>query len=150
MAWPPCPGLTRLDDQAMVVLGNGLPMVGEQLPEPGNRMAHDPPEYIIKVLPGIDVVGLAGLDQAEKKRRGPCAALAACKKPVLPAQAEGPDGVFRCVVVGLEPAVAKIATQGLSLVEGVVNGLAKRLRGELHIQRGRGLGRPAGEPRLLG
>jgi hypothetical protein len=120
----------RLDDQAVVVLWEGLPLVGEQLPEVVDWMAHDAAEYIVKVLPGIDVARLAGLDQAEKKGRGPCAAFAACKKPVLPAQAERPDGIFRCVVVGLEPAVAEIATQGLSLVESVINGLAQGLRGD--------------------
>jgi hypothetical protein len=120
----------RLDDQAVVVLWEGLPLVWEQLPEVVDWMAHDAAEYIVKVLPGIDVARLAGLDQAEKKGRGPCAAFAACKKPVLPAQAERPDGIFRCVVVGLEPAVAEIATQGLSLVESVINGLAQGLRGD--------------------
>jgi hypothetical protein len=114
----------------VIFLGKWLPLVGEQLPEVADRMAHDATEYIIKVLPGIDAARLAGLDEAEKKRRGPCAALAACKKPVLPAQAERPEGVFRRVVVGPEPAVAEIAAQGFSLIEGVINGLSSSLRGE--------------------
>ena len=120
----------RLDDQAAVVLWEGLPLVGEQLPKAAERMAHDTAEYIVKVLPRVEVARLAGLDEAEKKCRGPCTAVAACKKPVLPTQAERPDGVFRCVVVGLEPAVAEIAAQGFSLVEGVINGLSQGLRGD--------------------
>ena len=60
------PALAWLDDQSVFVLGEGLPLVGEQLPEAGDRMRHDAAEYIIEVLPRIDATGLAGLDQAEE------------------------------------------------------------------------------------
>lgn len=33
-------------------------------------MAHDTAEYIVKVLPGIDIARLAGLDEAEEQCRG--------------------------------------------------------------------------------
>jgi hypothetical protein len=59
-----------LDNQAVVVLGEGLPLVGEQLPEAGDWMAHDASEHIVKVLPRIDVAGLARLDQAEEQGCG--------------------------------------------------------------------------------
>jgi hypothetical protein len=55
----------------VIILGKRLPLVGEQLPEAGNRMAHDATEYIIKVLPRIDIAALAGLDQPEEQSRGP-------------------------------------------------------------------------------
>jgi len=37
----------------MVILWEGLPLVGEQLPEAAERMVHDTAEYMIKVLPRI-------------------------------------------------------------------------------------------------
>ena len=62
----------RLDDQAVVVLGERLPLVGEQLPETADRMAHDSTEHIIKVFPWIEVAGLARLYQTEEQGCGPC------------------------------------------------------------------------------
>jgi hypothetical protein len=52
-------GLTGLDDQAVVILGEWLPLVGEQLPDTADWMAHDASEDIVEVLPRIDVAGLA-------------------------------------------------------------------------------------------
>lgn len=61
-----------MDDQAVVILGERLPLVGEQLPEAADRMAHDTTQYIIKVLPRVAVAGLARLNQAEEQACGPC------------------------------------------------------------------------------
>jgi hypothetical protein len=70
-------------DQPVLVLGQRLPLIGEQFPEPADGMTHDPPEQVVEVLPGVDLAGLAGLDQPEEKGRCPSAALAACEHPVL-------------------------------------------------------------------
>jgi len=61
------------------ILGKRFPLVGEQLSEPGDRVAHNAPEHIVKVLPWIGVAGLAGLYQSKEKRRCPRPPLAACE-----------------------------------------------------------------------
>lgn len=50
--------------KAVLIFGQGLPLIWKELSEPAHGMAHDPPEHIIKVLPGIYITRLAGLDKA--------------------------------------------------------------------------------------
>jgi len=75
-------GLGR-QEQAPFVLGQRLPLVGEELSQPGDRMAHDPPEHVVEVLPGIDFAVFAGLDEAHEQRHRPAATLASDEEPVL-------------------------------------------------------------------
>jgi len=51
--------LLFLDDQAVSILRQGLPLIGEEFSEEIDRMAHDTLEHIIKVLPGIDLACFA-------------------------------------------------------------------------------------------
>ena len=87
--------LSVLNDQPPVILGQGLPPVGEELSQAVDRMAHDPAEHVIEVLPGIHSARLAGMHQREEESSRPCPALACRKQPVLPPQGKGTDGVLR-------------------------------------------------------
>ena len=120
-------GLGR-QDQAPFVLGQRLPLVGEELSQPGDRMAHDPPEHVVEVLPGIDFAVFAGLDEAHEQRHRPAATLASDEEPVFATDRDGLHGILRQVVVGPEPPVFQVAAQGLALIQGVINRFPERLR----------------------
>lgn len=40
-----------------------LPLIGQELPEFADRMAHNPTEHVIEVFPWIDIAVFAGLDE---------------------------------------------------------------------------------------
>jgi hypothetical protein len=96
-------------DQAPFVLGQRFPLVGEELPQTGDRMAHDPPEHVVEVLPGIDSAILARPDEAHEQRRRPSTPFTSHEEPVLPTQCDRPHGILRQVVVGTEPPVFQVA-----------------------------------------
>ena len=60
-----------LQDQAPLVFGQRLPLVGQEFPEFADGVAHDPLEEVVKVLPGIDSAILAGFDEAHEQGRSP-------------------------------------------------------------------------------
>jgi hypothetical protein len=123
-------------DQAPLVLGQRFPLVREELPQAIDRMAHDPPEHVVEVLPGVDSTVLAGSDEAHEQRCRPTAPFASHEEPVLPTQGDRAHGVFRQVVVRPEPPVFQVAAQGLSLIQGVIDRLPKRFRrGRLRSER---------------
>ena len=93
-------------------------------------MSHDPPEHIIEVLPRIDIVILTGLDEAHVQGRRAAGSFAADEQPILSTQSRRPHGILREIVVGPQPAIFDIAAKGCSLIQGVIHGLAKRLRGD--------------------
>lgn len=47
-------------------------------------MTHDPPEQVVEVFPGIDLAGLARLDESQKQGGGAGPAIAGREEPVLP------------------------------------------------------------------
>lgn len=120
-------GLGR-QEQAPFVLGQRLPLVGEQLSQPGDRMAHDPPEHVVEVLPGINSAILAGFDEAHEKRRRPAASFAPDKEPVFSTHRDRSHGILRQVVVRAETPVFQVAAQGLALIQGIIDGLPERFR----------------------
>ena len=61
----------------MLILGNRFPLIREKLPEPADRMTHDSPQHVVKVLPGVDPAPLARLDQAQIQGRSSAAPLTA-------------------------------------------------------------------------
>ncbi len=67
--------------------------LGEDPSEPGLR---------------IDVVELGGFDENEGDCHGFAAALGACEHPVFPADGDGLDRAFGCVVVELQVAALKV------------------------------------------
>jgi hypothetical protein len=101
--------LSVLNDQPTLILGQGLPSVGEELSQAIDRVAHDPAEHIIEVLPGIHPARLAGMQETEEESSRPRPTLACRKEPVLPPQGKGTDGVLRGVVVRLQPPVIEEA-----------------------------------------
>ena len=111
-----------------IVFGQWSPLVGQEFPEPADRVAHDSPEEVVEVFPGVDVTVLAGFDETHEQSRRPAAPFAAHEEPVLSSQCDGPHGIFRQVVVGTEPAVFEIAMQCLFLIEGLIDGLPERFR----------------------
>ena len=72
-------------------------------------MAHDAPQHVVKILPGVDSACFAGLDKPKEKCSGPGSSLTGCKQPVLPAQSQRPDGVFRLVIIRPQSPVLKVA-----------------------------------------
>jgi hypothetical protein len=49
--------LLWLNDQAVLILGKRLPLIGQKLSQAVYGMAHDPLQKIVEVLPGIYVAG---------------------------------------------------------------------------------------------
>lgn len=105
-------------------------LIGKQLPQPRDRVAHDAAEHVVEVLPRIHAACLAGLDQPKIESRSAGAPVAGCKQPVLPPQREGPDCILGQVVVRPEAAVFEVTVKSLPLVQGIVDGLSKRLGGK--------------------
>ena len=120
--------LLLLDDQAVLILGKGLPLIRQKLPETIDRVTHDTTEQVIQVLPGIDPASFAGLDESQEQGRGPRPSFTGRKQPVLPAQGQGTYGVLGDVVVRLQTSIFQIAIEGLPLIEGIIHGFPQRLR----------------------
>jgi len=55
----------------------GFPLVGQKFPQSADRVAHDSPQEVVEVFPGIDVAVFAGLDEAHEQGRGPATPFAA-------------------------------------------------------------------------
>lgn len=82
-------------------------------------------KYVAQVTERIDLVALAGRDQAgQDRRRGP-AAIGAAEQPVFPADRHPPQGVLAGIVVDGQIAIGGIDAQGVPLVEG--NPMAKSM-----------------------
>ena len=54
-----------------------FPLVRQKFPQPADWVAHDSPQEVVEVFPGIDVAALAGLDEAHEQSRGPATPFAA-------------------------------------------------------------------------
>ena len=105
-------------------------MIGQQFTEVVDWMAHDTPQHVIKIFPGIDFTCLAGLDNPKEQCRGPGASLTTCKQPILATKGQRTNGVFRCVIIGFQPSIFEVAIKRLALIQGIVNGFAQGLRGK--------------------
>jgi hypothetical protein len=64
-------------------------------------------EEVVEVGPGLEVVGLGGLDQAVEQCAGVGAIGTAGEQPPLTADHERSDGVLRAVVVDFQVAVVE-------------------------------------------
>jgi hypothetical protein len=73
-------------------------------------MAHNPPQHVVQIFPGIDIEVFAGFNQAPEQYRRPAAPLAADKKPVLAAQGYRTHRVFGRIGVGLQTPIFNVAT----------------------------------------
>jgi hypothetical protein len=65
-----------------LVVGN--PLIGKQLSELGNRLAHNPTEHVVEILPRVDTARLARLNQPEVESCCTGASVAGSKQLVLP------------------------------------------------------------------
>lgn len=52
-----------------------MPLIREKFSEPVDRVAHDAAEHIVEVFSGINITGLAGLDDAQEQGRSMSPAL---------------------------------------------------------------------------
>ena len=90
-------------------LGEGSPLIGKQLSEPGNRVAHNPMEHVVEIFPRVDAARFTRLYQAQVKSRCAGPSVAGGKQPVLPSQGKGPDGILGQVVVWPEASVFQVS-----------------------------------------
>ena len=87
-------------------------------------MAHDAPEHIIEILPGIHLAGLARLHQAKEERGGPGPSLASGKEPVFPSDCDNTKNSPGKIVVNIEIAIFCVSIQGDPLPTGITYSLA--------------------------
>jgi hypothetical protein len=88
-------------------------------------VAHNPAKHVVELIPRVDAESFARLDEPEVKSRCPGATVTGGKQPVLSPQGQGPDGVLSQIDVRPEPAVLLLTVKGLSLIQGIVDGLPK-------------------------
>jgi len=86
-------------------------------------------EKVAEVKIRFQSVGFCGFDEAEHGGTGFGPGRVTIEHPVLPAQNEGPDGIFDQVAVWPEPAVIDVAHQAGPVVQGVTDGLAEKAFG---------------------
>ena len=77
-------------------------MVRQELIELIDRCGGDAGQHVGQVIERIDIVPLAGGNQAEQDRCGSAAIVAATEQPVLASQGDAADGVLRSVVVDVQ------------------------------------------------
>jgi hypothetical protein len=54
------------NNEAVLIFGKGFPAIRQKIPEAIDGMTHQAAKQVVKIFPGIDLEGLAGLDQAQE------------------------------------------------------------------------------------
>ena len=92
-------------------LAGGLPLVGKQLSKVALGMAADASEEVAEVGERVDGEALASGDQAGQDGGGLSPDVAAIKHPILPARRDSPQAALSPIVIDLQIAVLRIASQ---------------------------------------
>ena len=115
-------------DQGLSIFLQRFPLVGEQLPQAADRVAHDSPEHVIEILPRIDLAILAGFDQSHEQSSSTTSPFASHENPIFSAQGYRTHGILRKIIVGPQPAIFQITAKSFLLIQGIIHSLAERLR----------------------
>jgi hypothetical protein len=78
---------------------DGEPAVRQQFGQAGDGVGGDAGQYVTQIGEGIDLMPLAGGDEAKEGGGGPAALVRTAKEPVLASQRHPPQGVFSRVIV---------------------------------------------------
>lgn len=81
-------------------------------------------EHVAQISKWVDLVALAGGDEAEEDGRGVTAVVGAAEEPVLPSDRDPSQGVLGGIVIDGQVAVGHVNGEGVPLVEDVGDGLA--------------------------
>ncbi len=111
--------------QLLSVGGRRLPLSRQKFHEFADRLTGDPGQDVAEILKGVDLVPLAGGDQAEEDRGGRPAGIGSAEEPVFSSHSDSPQGVLTGVVIDGQVAVADVDAQGVVLVQGVGDRLAQ-------------------------
>jgi hypothetical protein len=89
-------------------------------------MRRDSKEYVLQVREGWHVDEFAALDQRVEQGGAPSALHAAREEPILPADRDDTQLVFRAIIVNGKAPIVDKALQGVPLIREVAHGVAQR------------------------
>src|SRR5437870_2908765 len=93
------------------------PPIGEELVELTCRRGRDACEHVAEVGEGLDLVALAGGDEAEESCGGVPAVVGAAEEPVLAADGHAAQGVLGCIVVDGQVTVGGVHAESIPLIQ---------------------------------
>ena len=102
-----------------------LPGLGAQVEDVAGRMSADEGKHVAEVLPRVEPVELARLDERVENAGALGAAVVRGEEPILAADSDRPQTPLGGIVVELEAGVLQEASERVPLVADVADGLGE-------------------------
>ena len=102
-----------------------LPVPGQQLGQPVDRMRADTGDDVGEPSLGLDAVHAGSADERVERGSANATRIRSAKEPVLSAQSCRADFVFRGIVADLEPAIVEIARERMPAPAGITDGFGE-------------------------